>query len=108
MTERLGRLLLVALASLVSALTAGFAPRPGSGIEIVLVENWTRQRLDSRGVPETWREYGTIGGHPAYDFAAVEVDAGRALRIRSHRDHPTIATKIQIHPNTTPGTERAW
>src|SRR5437773_10844986 len=108
MTERLGRLLLVALAAGVSVLTAGFAPRPGAGIEIVLVENWTRQRLDSRGVPETWREYGTIGGHPAYDFAVVEVDGGRALRMRSHGDHSTIAKKIQIDLNTTPWLEWSW
>ncbi|PYN57207.1 MAG: hypothetical protein DMD94_05135 [Candidatus Rokuibacteriota bacterium] len=104
----LGRPLLVTLAAVVSALTAGFAPRPGPAIEIVLVENWTRQRLDSRGVPETWRAYDTIGGRPAYDFAVVEIDGGRALRMRSHGDHSTIAKKIQIDLNATPWLEWSW
>ena len=108
MTERLGRPLLVTLAAVVSALTAGFAPRLGPAIEIVLVENWTRQRLDSRGVPETWRAYDTIGGRPAYDFAVVEIDGGRALRMRSHGDHSTIAKKIQIDLNATPWLEWSW
>src|SRR5438445_3551112 len=108
MTERLGRPLLVTLAAVISALTAGFAPRLGPAIEIVLVENWTRQRLDSRGVPETWRAYDTIGGRPADDFAVVEIDGGRALRMRSHGDHSTIAKKIQIDLNTTPWLEWNW
>jgi hypothetical protein len=108
MTERLGRPLLAMLAAVVGVLTAGFAPRLDSAIEIVLVENWTRQRSDSRGVPETWRPYETIGGHPAYDFAVVEIDDRRALRMRSNGDHSTIAKKIQIDLNTTPWLEWSW
>jgi hypothetical protein len=92
------------------ALTATAVVVPGicAAVEIVLVETWTRQPLDSRGVPETWRTYETIGGHPAYDFTVAEVDDRRALEVRSHGDHSTIVKRIQIDLKATPWLEWSW
>ncbi len=101
-------LLLLALAAAVGVSSAALAPRPDSAIEIVLVENWTRQPVDSRGVPETWRTYETPGGHPAYDFTVVDVEGRRALRMRSTDDHSTVAKKIQIDLASTPWLEWSW
>jgi Protein of unknown function (DUF3047) len=94
--------------SVIGIAAAVFAPRPDASLEIVVVENWTRQRLNSQGVPETWRNYETSGGHPAYDFAVVEIDGRRALRMRSQGDHSTIAKKVQIDLNATPWLDWSW
>jgi len=93
---------------LVGASTLVVAPALESTMEIVVVESWTGQRLNSQGVPETWRTYETIGGHPVYDFTVVELDVGRALRMRSIGDHSTIAKKVQIDLKTTPWLEWKW
>jgi hypothetical protein len=98
----------ILVCTLVGVLTAARSPRPDSATEIVLVEDWTRQRLDSRGVPETWRPHETIGGHPAYDFAVVEIDGRRALRMRSQGEHSTIAKTIHIDLKATPWLEWTW
>ena len=77
-------------------------------METVIVEDWTQQQLNSRGVPDTWTTYETTGGHPAYDFAVVAVDDRRALRVRSHGDHSTIAKKIHIDLKAVPWLEWNW
>jgi hypothetical protein len=79
-SEALVSLLLVL--SIVSVPTVVTAPPPET--EIVAVEDWTRQPLNSRGVPDTWTAHETIGGHPASDFTVVVVDGRRALRMGSH------------------------
>src|SRR5437868_2370674 len=88
--------------SVVTVPTVVFAPAPDSAMETVIVEDWTQQQLNSRGVPDTWTTYETTGGHPAYDFAVVAVDDRRALRVRSHGDHSTIAKKIHIDLKAVP------
>ena len=98
--------LLLVLLSIVSVPTVVTAPPPGT--DIVAVEDWTRQPLTSRGVPDTWTAHETMGGHPAYDFTVVAVDGRRALRMRSHDDHSTIAKKIQVDLNATPWLEWSW
>jgi len=81
---------------------------PASETSLVLVEDWTRQPLNSRGVPDTWTAHETIGGHPAYDFAIAEIDGRRALDMRSHDDHSTIAKKLSIDLKATPWLEWDW
>ena len=93
--------------------TLAAAPRsPGAiaaePIEISPIENWTHHPLDRRGVPEGWRTYETIGGHPAYDFTVVEDEGRRALLMRSRGDHSTIARKVRINLETTPILEWQW
>ena len=93
--------------------TLAAAPRPrhavaAEPIEISPIENWTHHPLDGRGVPEGWRTYETIGGHPAYDFTVVEDQGRRALLMRSRGDHSTIARKVRINLETTPILEWQW
>src|SRR5262249_3382770 len=97
--------LLLALSFL--GVPAGLAA-PASQTDSVLVEDWTRQPLNSRGVPDTWTAHETIGGHPVYDFAIVEVDGRRALRMTSNDDHSTIAKKISVDLKETPWLEWDW
>src|SRR5262245_36080965 len=105
MTTRTRSILALAAVALATVLVT---PVPDLALEIVVVENWTRQRVNSQGVPETWRNYETIGGNPAYDFTIVEVDGRRALRMRSQNEHSTIAKKIQIDLKATPWLEWSW
>jgi len=81
---------------------------PPSETDLVLVEDWTRQPLNSRGVPDTWTAHETIGGHPAYDFTIVETDGRRALQMRSNDDHSTIAKNISVDLKATPWLEWNW
>ncbi len=77
-------------------------------IELLPVENWLRHPLNHRGVPEGWRTYETIGGHPTYDFTVVENDGRRALQLRSNGDHSTIARKVYVNLHATPMLEWSW
>jgi hypothetical protein len=56
-----------------------------------------RHTVNSRGMPEGWRTYETVGGHPAYDFTVVEDEGRQALHLRSQSDHSTIARKLRVN-----------
>jgi hypothetical protein len=90
-------------AALVLALAA---TSPGS--EVSVVEDWSRHSVGAKGVPAGWREYETIGGHPAYDLAIVEDAGRRALRLRSRDDHSTIAKDLTVNLKSTPVLEWSW
>jgi hypothetical protein len=76
---------------------------------VSLVENWTTQPLNSRGVPRGWRPYETPDGQPAYDFAVVEDAGRRALRLRSHGEHSTIVRRLRgVDLSATPLLEWSW
>src|SRR5882672_8105345 len=77
-------------------------------IELLPVENWLRHPLNHRGVPEGWRTYETIGGHPTYDFTVVENDGRRALQLRSNGDHSTIARNYYGNVRGTPVLRWSW
>jgi hypothetical protein len=72
------------------------------------VENWTTQTLNSHGVPRGWRPYETPGGHAAYDFSVIEDAGRRALHLRSHGDHSTIARRVSVDLSATPILEWSW
>jgi len=93
----------VTVAVLLLAAVAGAA-----GGEAVLVEDWRRGTIGAHGVPDGWRQYETIGGHPAYDFSLVEDDGHRALDMRSRGDHSTIAKDLAVDLAKTPILEWTW
>jgi len=103
MTRWTGLLLALSILGVPAALAA-----PPPETDIVLVEDWTRQPLNSRGVPDTWTAHETIGGHPVYDFAIVDINGRRALHMRSNGDHSTIAKKISVDLKATPWLEWDW
>ena len=98
------RALLQGLLGLGLPCAASAAPAPAR----VEVEDWSRQDLGARGIPAGWRAYETIGGRPAYDFAVVDEDGRRGLRMRSHDDHSTIARQLRISLKATPLLEWSW
>ena len=77
-------------------------------VEIASVENWVRHEVGARGIPAGWRAYETLGGRPAYDFTVVDDDGRRALDMRSHADHSTIARRLRISLRATPLLEWSW
>lgn len=79
-----------------------------AGAEVVAVEDWTQRPLGARGIPPGWSPYETIGGRPAYDFTVVENDGRRALLLKSHDDHSTIARELHVDLRATPILEWSW
>src|SRR5262245_5381169 len=79
-----------------------------AGGETALVEDWQRAAVGAHGVPDGWRKYETIGGHPAYDFSIVEDGGRRALRMQSREDHSTIAKDLAVDLTKTPILEWTW
>ena len=92
---------------LAAILLLAAATRAG-GAGPVLVEDWARHAVGAHGVPDGWRKYETIGGHPAYDLAVVEDGGRRALRLRSRHDHSTIAKDLAVDLAKTPVLEWTW
>lgn len=74
----------------------------------VPIEDWTAQPLGARGIPAGWTAYVTPGGRPAYDFSVGEDEGWRAIRLRSHDDHSTIAKELQVDLAATPVLEWSW
>jgi hypothetical protein len=85
-----------------------YAGQTPERVEIASVENWVRHDLGARGIPAGWRAYETIGGRPMYDFTVAEDDGRRALHMRSHGDHSTIARRLRINLRATPVLEWSW
>ena len=87
---------------------AALAPSSAPEAEVSIVEDWGQQAIGAAGVPSGWNPYATVGGRPAYDFTVAEEDGRRALRLRSHDDHSTIAKKIRVDLRATPILEWTW
>src|SRR3989442_3483133 len=101
-------LTIVAALAAVIPLLAIVAAAPSRLAGVVPVEDWSSQPPDKHGVPAGWQPYATIGGRPAYDFAVVEDDGRRALRIQSQNEHSTIARSLTVDLKATPILEWSW
>ena len=73
-----------------------------AGANVAVVEDWTQHAVGTRGVPPGWTHYETLGGRPAYDFSVVDSDGRRALLLKSHNDHSTIARELHVDLRATP------
>ena len=87
---------------------AALAPSSTPAAEVSIVEDWTQQAIGATGVPSGWTQYATVGGRPAYDFTVADEDGRRALHLKSHDDHSTIAKKIRVDLRATPILEWTW
>jgi len=96
-------IVLLALGASICALA-----RPGRAAPTSDIEDWTRQTLGARNVPAGWQPYPTPGGHPTYDFLIVEDAGRRALNLKSHGEHSTIAKKVAVDLAATPILEWSW
>jgi hypothetical protein len=79
-----------------------------AGAERVVVEDWARLPLGTRGIPPDWK--GQNWGNPAYDFTVVEHDGHRALHLRSRDDGSTISKDLRglVNLRVTPVLEWRW
>lgn len=95
MIARLVALLLVALVA-----TAGAAE--------LLVEDWTKPPVGTRGVPPDWKSQSW--GSPAYDFTVVDNHGHRVLHLKSKNEGSTISKEIKSKVNLkdTPILEWSW
>ena len=96
------------LAGLVAGLRFPPGDAAGAPAQVSPVETWTAQALNSHGIPRGWRPYETPGGHAAYDFTVIEDAGRRALHLRSHEDHSTIARRVSVDLAATPILEWSW
>jgi len=79
-----------------------------AGANVAVVDDWTQPAVGTRGVPPGWTHYETLGGRPAYDFTVVDSDGRRALLLKSHNDHSTIARELHVDLRATPVLEWSW
>ncbi len=105
-------LLAVGLAMTAAALASGTLVRAATAPSIsapgAVIDNWTGDVAGAHGVPAGWTKYETPGGHPAYDLAVVDDDGRRALRLRSHDEHTTIAKELHVDLAATPVLLWSW
>ena len=74
----------------------------------LLVEDWSKIPVGSKGIPPGWS--GQNWGSPTYDFVVVEDEPQRVLRLKSRDDSSTIAKDIKgkINLKETPILEWTW
>jgi hypothetical protein len=74
----------------------------------VVVEDWSRLRPGSKGLPAGWS--GHNWGNPAYDFTVMEHEGRRLLHLRSRDEGSTITKEIEgkIKLKETPILEWQW
>ena len=76
--------------------------------DLVVVEDWTQQKLGARGIPAGWQ--GQSWGSPKYEFAVVDNDGHRVLHLRSQGEGSTISKDIKgkVDLKQTPILEWSW
>jgi hypothetical protein len=74
----------------------------------VVVEDWSKVPLDTRGVPPDWKSQ--TWGSPAYDFTIAEEGGRRVLHLKSRNEGSTISKEIRkkINLKETPILEWSW
>jgi len=95
------KIVLLPLAALLLAVAAWAA-------DSVVVADWSKYRVGTKGVPEGWK--GGNWGSPKYEFEIVEVDGQRVLHLTSEGDSSTIARDIKgkVDLKETPILEWRW
>jgi hypothetical protein len=75
----------------------------------VLVEDWTKLAVGARGIPDGWKG-GQSWGSPKYDFAVVENDSHRVIRLKSQNDSSMISKDVKgkVDLKQTPVLEWSW
>lgn len=97
---------LCGVAAGVLALGAAAAGRAQPAGAALVVEDWTRQPLGRKGIPEGWQ--GQTWGSPRYDFVIVNNPEGRALHMKSDNEGSTISKEIKVDPREYPILQWRW
>jgi hypothetical protein len=92
---------------LVALLVLGFAATAGAADQLI-VEDWTRYAVGTKGVPPDWKAQNW--GSPKYDFAIITNDTHKVLQLRSANEGSTISKDIKgkVNLKDTPVLEWAW
>jgi hypothetical protein len=92
-----------ALAGLALLGVVALAAEPG-----VSIEDWSRQPLNSRGIPAPWQKQSW--GAPRYDFTITEADGRRVLWMKSAADSSNISLDLRgrVRLKETPVPEWSW
>jgi len=93
-----------AIAAVLLLAAAGLA----RAAEQVVVEDWSRVPVGTKGIPPMWK--GQNWGSPAYEFSVVEDGGKRVLHVRSRDEGSTIARDVKgkVDLRKTPVLEWSW
>jgi hypothetical protein len=82
---------------------------PGWAADLVVVEDWKKHQVGSKGIPSGWK--GQTWGSPAYDMTVANNDGHRVLHLKSKDEGSTISKDIttnKIDLKQTPILEWSW
>jgi hypothetical protein len=85
------------------AAVAGAAAQPDAG---VVVEDWARQPVGKRGIPDGWQ--GQNWGSPRHDFVVVSMSTAKVLHLRSDNDSSTISKEVKVDVKRFPILQWQW
>ena len=77
--------------------------------DVFVVEDWTKQPLGAKGIPDGWKG-GQTWGSPKYDFTVVDNEGHRVFRLLSQNDSSMISRELngKINLKETPILEWSW
>lgn len=105
--RRIGPLVLAVLVALVTGnVLADVIDRALGQPAQIVVEDWSKQPLGKRGVPEGWKEQNW--GNPKYDFVIKSLDSRKVLHLRSDNESSTISKEVKVDVKQFPILEWEW
>ena len=94
------------LAGLLAALPAALGGIALAQPSSVVVENWEKVPVGTKGIPPGWQ--GQKWGDPRYDFTVIEDGGDKALQLKSADDSSTISKEIKVDVKQYPILEWTW
>ena len=94
------------LAGLLAALPAALGGIALAQPSSVVVENWEKVPVGTKGIPPGWQ--GQKWGDPRYDFTVVQDGAAKALQLKSADDSSSISKEIKVDVKQYPILEWTW
>ena len=94
------------LAGLLTALPAALGGIALAQPSSVVVENWEKVPVGTKGIPPGWQ--GQKWGDPRYDFTVIEDGGDKALQLKSADDSSTISKEIKVDVKQYPILEWTW
>ncbi len=91
---------------LLAGALAGGVSTAGAQTGRIVVEDWSKQPVGKRGIPDGWQ--GQNWGSPKYDFTVVSEDSARALHLRSDNDSSTISKEVKVDVKQYPILQWRW
>jgi hypothetical protein len=95
-------------ARLLAILLLSFATVAGAQAPMLVVEDWTKPAVGTKGLPPDWKAQNW--GSPKYDFEIVTEENQRALRMKSANEGSLASREIKgkVNLKETPILEWSW